>query len=102
MEITAEELRKKIGNGENVIVDFWASWCGPCLMMKPRFENVAQKSRTQMYMVNVGEEQELALELGIRAVPTIKVFSNGSSIETHVGALSESALMEMAKKYENG
>jgi thioredoxin len=101
MEITGEELKNKIKNNESIIVDFWAPWCGPCKVMKPKFENVAQSTRAKMFTLNVADHQDIALELGIRAIPTIKTFKNGSNIETHVGVLTEATLTELAKKYED-
>jgi len=74
MEITSQELRQKIDNGEKLIVDFHASWCGPCKMLKPIYEKVAQ----------------------------IKSFSNGKEVATKVGLLQEGQLHEMAKGLING
>jgi thioredoxin 1 len=70
MEITQEELKQKIENGEKLIVDFYTNWCGPCRMMKPIFEKVASEvntgeSNVKMYTFNVEENRELASSLGI-------------------------------------
>ncbi len=101
MQITEQELREKIENNESFIVDFWAPWCGPCIAMKPKFEKVAQSVRAKMYTLNVSEYREIAIDLGIRSIPTIKGFKNGNNIETHVGVKTEAELTEMAKKYED-
>ena len=103
MEITGVELRNKIKNGEKVIVDFWAAWCGPCRMMKPMFETasnslVEQNSEVQLYTMNIENERELAAELGIRSIPTIKGFANGKELFTEVGVKNTSLIMEMTKK----
>jgi thioredoxin 1 len=104
MEITANELEKKINNGEKLIVDFWAEWCGPCKMMKPIFERVANENNTdvQMYTVNVEDNRDLAVSLGIRAVPTIKSFNNTQVVETKVGALNEDAIKGLLTNVLNG
>jgi len=104
MEITQTELKEKLNNGEKVIVDFWAPWCGPCRMVKPIFEKVANENKEdfQMYTLNVDENRELALELGIRAVPTIKVFSSGNVVDTKMGVLQETQLKELVKNLING
>lgn len=104
MEITQTELKEKLNNGEKVIVDFWAPWCGPCRMVKPIFEKVANENKedVQMYTLNVDENRELALELGIRAVPTIKVFSSGNVVDTKMGVLQETQLKELVKNLING
>jgi thioredoxin 1 len=100
MNITKEELQNKINGGETVIVDFWAPFCGPCIAMKPKFEKIAQSAKVEMYTMDVMDNQEFASSLGIRAIPTIKVFSNGNVVESHTGSLTEGALLEMSKKYE--
>lgn len=102
MEITQEELREKINNGEKMIVDFWAPWCGPCKMMKPLFERVATTSEIPMYTVNVDENREIAVELGVRAIPTIKSFNGGSEVSTRAGLLQESQLNDMINTLING
>lgn len=103
MEITGTELKQKINNGEKVIVDFWAAWCGPCRMMKPMFESastslIEQNSEVQLYTMNIENERELAVELGIRSIPTIKGFSNGKELFTEVGLKNTNLIMEMTKK----
>ena len=103
MEITANELREKIKNGEKMVVDFWASWCGPCKMMKPMFEQASktlkeQNSQVNLYTLNVETDRDLVLELGIRSVPTIKGFSNGKEVLSEVGVRQTNAIMELSKK----
>ena len=97
MEITAKELEEKIQNGEKVIVEMWAPWCGPCRMMKPVFEKVAENNNTdvQMYTMNIDENQSVARDYGVRSIPTIKVFNNGNVVETKVGVLNENSIKEM-------
>jgi len=107
MEITQEELREKIKNGEKLIVDFWAKFCGPCKVMKPIFEKVSDELRSndsevQLYTLDVEENRDLAVELGIRAVPTIKTFNGGNVIETKVGALNEGQIKELVTDLING
>lgn len=102
MEITSEELKSKINNGEQVIVDFWASFCGPCKMYKPTFEKVAESSEIQMYTMDVEQNQDLAMQLGVRAVPTTKAFNNGGEIFSKPGMLSENELKSIIKNLING
>lgn len=103
MEITQQELKKKIDNGEKLIIDFWAEWCTPCRAMKPLFEKVSidmknSNSDIQMYTLNVMENQDIAVELGIRSIPTIKAFNNGTEIHSSVGALNESDINKITHK----
>jgi len=107
MEITQELLEEKINNGEKVIVDFWAPWCGPCRMMKPIFERVASEvndsnSGVKLYTLNVEENRDLSAKLGIRAIPTVKGFSNGKESFTTSGVLPEATIKEYATSIING
>jgi thioredoxin len=85
-----------------MIVDFWAPWCGPCKMMKPLFEKVAEKSEIPMYTINVDENREISVELGVRAIPTIKSFNGKDNITTKTGILEESQLKDMINTLING
>jgi thioredoxin 1 len=94
MEITEDLLREKITNGDKIIVDFWAPWCGPCKLMKPKFDNVAEEVNSSennitMYTMNVEENRDLASSLGIRSIPTVKAFSNGVEVYSNTGLLLE-------------
>jgi thioredoxin 1 len=104
MEISSSELREKINKGEKVIVDFHAIWCGPCKMMKPTFERLTNENTTEvgMFTMDVDANRELAIELGIRSVPTIKVFNEGKIKETKVGVLSEGQIKELVTELING
>ena len=104
MEITSVELQEKINSGKKVIVEFWAEWCGPCKMMKPLFERVASQntSNVEMYTMNVDLNREIGASLGIRSIPTIKVFQNSNIIDTRVGMMNEGQINEMVKELING
>jgi thioredoxin 1 len=102
MEITGEELKTKIEAGEQVIVDFFANFCGPCKIYKPTFEKVAESSSVQMYTFNVENDTNYAIQLGIRAVPTTKAFNNGVEMFSKPGMLSESELNSIVKNLING
>jgi thioredoxin 1 len=99
MEITAKELQEKIQNGDKLIVDFFANWCGPCLMMKPTFEKVASENTTdvQMYTMDINENKDFISSLGIRSIPTIKTFNKNELVETKVGVLNEGQIKELVE-----
>ena len=104
MEITQDELRKKIQNGEKLLIDFYTRWCGPCKIMKPTFEKISEEiknsgSDVQMYTMDVELNQEFARELGIRSIPTIKGFSNGNEIISEAGLKQEGIILEMVDKF---
>ena len=71
-----------------VLVDFWAEWCGPCKMIAPLMDEIAeeQAGKLKVGKVNVDENQELATKFGIRAIPTLLLFIGGQIKETIVGA----------------
>jgi thioredoxin 1 len=104
MEITSEILKEKINNGEKLLIDFHAKWCRPCGMMKPIFEKVSEQvkdegSEVQLYTMDVELNSEYAKELGIRSIPTIKGFTNGSEIFSESGLKQEDTILEMVGKF---
>jgi len=104
MEITGLELEQKIKNGEKVIVELWGTWCGPCKMMKPVFERVASENTTnvQMYTMDVDQNREVAMSLGIKSIPTILSFNNGNVTNTKVGVLQETEIKGLVQELING
>ena len=99
MEITGKELQEKINNNEKVIVEFWAEWCHPCSMMKPIFERVASNNDTevQMYTMDIDQNRDYAQTLGIRSIPTIKLFNDKTVSETVVGVMGEEKIKSLVK-----
>jgi len=79
-----------------VLVDFWAPWCGPCRMMGPIVDAVAEKyaGRVKVCKVNVDEAGDIAGKFGIRSIPTLIIFKGGQQAETVVGALPEVELSQ--------
>ena len=80
-----------------VLVDFWASWCGPCRMLAPTLEALAEEREgsARIGKVNVDEQMELAVQYRIASVPTILIFKNGQITRTSVGVVSKTKLEEM-------
>ena len=102
MEITSQQLKEKINNGEKLLVDFWSSWCGPCKVMKPWFENVAKQMNetdgTKLYLFNIESDKDFAVnEIGIKSIPTIKGFSGGKEVYHNVGVLREEQIKSVAQ-----
>ena len=107
MEITGKELQEKINKGEKMIVDFKASWCGPCKVLTPIYEKVANEhkqnnSGVSFYTMDVDLNREIAMSLGVRSVPTIKVFDGGNVTNTKVGVLYEEQIKELVQELTNG
>ena len=97
MEISSSELKEKINNGEKVIVDFHATWCGPCKMMKPTFERLTNENTTEvgMYTMDVDLNRDLAIELGIRSVPTIKIYKGGKEVFSRPGVMTPGEVLSL-------
>ncbi len=85
---------KEITN-EKVLVDFYATWCGPCKMLGPVLEKVSNE--IQILKVNVDEYQDLAREYGIMSIPCLILFENGQEIKRNVGFLPEAKLREFIR-----
>lgn len=103
MEISSQELKEKIKNGNKVLVDFYGTWCGPCKVMKPMFEKASQTSKdsgseVEFYTFNIDTDRDFITEIGLRSVPTIKGFSKGSEMFSEVGLKQTNVILEMANK----
>jgi thioredoxin 1 len=79
-----------------VLIDFWASWCGPCRMVSPVVEEIAsERSDIKVGKVNVDEEQELAMQFGVMSIPTLVVMKDGKVVSRAVGARPKAQILEM-------
>ena len=95
VELTNDNFADTIAKGVT-LVDFWAPWCGPCRMIAPIIEELAEDfdGKAKICKVNTDEEQDIAVEFGIRSIPTIIFFKDGEMVDTVVGAQSKQALAD--------
>ena len=103
MEITSEELKEKIKNGEKLLIDFYGTFCGPCKLMKPWFETVGKEMNetdgTKLYFFNIEQDKDFVVnEMGIRSVPTIKGYSGGKEVYHSTGVLREEQIKSVASQ----
>jgi len=82
-----------------VLVDFWATWCGPCMMLAPTVEEIAHEmeGKIKVGKINVDEEPELAAMFSIMSIPTVMVFKQGEAVATAVGVQTKEKLLDMVK-----
>jgi thioredoxin 1 len=89
-------MTKEDFNGPRVLVDFWAQWCGPCKMMKPRMERFAKDNpEIEVIFCNVDEEHGLAQEYGIRSIPTLMYMEDGEIVGKKIGNVDDKQITEL-------
>lgn len=98
--ISAEQFEKELKGNKNLIVDFWAPWCGPCRMIAPLLENVEKKmgDKVKIVKINVDESRNVALKYNIMSIPTVIFFKEGEIKDKFLGILPEPKIEEFITK----
>ena len=102
IKITAENFEKEVLQAqEPVLVDFWADWCGPCRMLGPVLEEIAEKyqDKVKVVKVNVDEEESIAQRFGVMSIPTVIFFRDGKAVASFVGLKSPSEIESIVEKH---
>lgn len=101
-QLTSQQVQQKIENKESFVLDLFATWCGPCKVLIGNL-NALEKSEENLplgiYSMDIDTDRDFVMELGIRSVPTLKVYKEGKEVFSNVGVMSQSQLLEVMNKY---
>lgn len=95
--ITKDNFQQEVLDSQKtVLVDFWATWCGPCRMLSPVVDEIAQENdEIKVGKINVDEQPELASQFGVMSIPTLMVFRDGKPVNTSVGVVPKAKILSM-------
>ena len=97
LKITKDNFQTEVMEAkETVLLDFWASWCGPCKMIGPIIDQIAdERTDIKVGKINVDEEQELAVQFKVMSIPTLLVFKDGKVVNQSLGAKPKATILSM-------
>ena len=97
-QISSKDFKDKISKGK-VLVDMYADWCGPCRMLGPIIESLAESNKEyKFYKLNVDDNENIAMEYGVMSIPTLLLFEDGKLVDTLVGLRSKDELESILSK----
>ncbi|MBQ9900680.1 MAG: thioredoxin [Acholeplasmatales bacterium] len=93
-----KELNEVVNNNKKVLVDVYATWCGPCKMLAPIVNKVSEDvSDLTVVKIDIDENEDIAAKYGVEAIPTLLVFNNGELVNKNVGFIPENKVKELVK-----
>lgn len=97
ISVNKNNFNQEVLNSDKpVLMDFWAPWCGPCRIVAPLVEEIAkERSDIKVVIINVDEEQELAMQFGVMSIPTLVVMKNGKIVNQVTGARPKAQILAM-------
>ncbi len=101
LTLTTSNFDEEVKKGAPILVDFWAEWCGPCRMVAPVLEKIAEQydGKARVGKVNVDEHSALASKFGVQSIPTLLLFKEGRVVEQMIGATSQDALARLIDRH---
>lgn len=101
LTVNSDNFQDILGSDKLVVIDFWATWCGPCKMLAPEIEALAEENRDTVVVAkcDVDECADIAERYGIMSVPSVLVFKGGELVETMVGYRKKAQLLAVISKY---
>lgn len=99
-QVSADELTSLIEGDETVVCDFFATWCGPCRMLAPVMEEIAQEysGKAVFVKMDIDDNEEFALEAGVRSIPDVYVFKGGEAVDHNLGYAPKAVLKEFVER----
>ncbi|WP_080904991.1 thioredoxin [Parabacteroides sp. Marseille-P3160] len=100
LTVTDQNFNEVLNSGKPLVLDFWAEWCGPCRMVGPIIEDLAEeyKDRVTVGKVDVDENNDIVAQFGVRNIPTILFFKDGKVVDKQVGAAQRGVFVDKIKK----
>ena len=94
MIVTDNNFTQVIAENDLILVDFWASWCGPCKVLSPILDEISNETGLLVGKLNVDENEEKTIEYGVSSIPTMVLFKSGQPVKTIVGAKPKHVLLK--------
>lgn len=100
IHLDVDSFKSEVLEGTGIVlVDFWASWCGPCKMLGPILDELSQEVSVKIAKVNVDDYPNIAADYGIRSIPTMIIFKDGEKVDQLIGLMQKGAIKEKLEQY---